>query len=269
MGYTKLFSSLIHSTIWREDDKTRILWVTMLAISDFDGRVEASIPGLADAARMEITECEAGLKVLMSPDPYSRSQEYEGRRISEVDGGWIILNHAKYRDKHVSRADYYRKWREEKGTRCATVAQQICNTAQQSETHTETETETETETDKKESPPTPQRGRRSFEKPSIQDLESYKQEIGFSSFDPQAFLDFYESKGWFVGKNKMKCWKSAVRTWQRRTPADKQTKMRLFPISGRVCGKCGMPAVYKSTGEFDHYYCGEHMPQKVREKYSV
>ena len=33
--------------------------------------------------------------------------------------------------------------------------------------------------------------------------------------DPEKFIDFYESKGWMVGKNKMKDWKAAVRTWER------------------------------------------------------
>jgi hypothetical protein len=33
--------------------------------------------------------------------------------------------------------------------------------------------------------------------------------------DADAFVDFYESKGWLVGKNKMKDWKAAVRTWER------------------------------------------------------
>ena len=36
-----------------------------------------------------------------------------------------------------------------------------------------------------------------------------------NSVDPDKFVDFYSSKGWFVGKNKMKDWKSAVRTWER------------------------------------------------------
>ena len=33
--------------------------------------------------------------------------------------------------------------------------------------------------------------------------------------DPQSFIDFYESKGWMIGKNHMKDWKAAVRTWER------------------------------------------------------
>lgn len=34
--------------------------------------------------------------------------------------------------------------------------------------------------------------------------------------DAQRFVDFYECKGWMVGKNKMKNWKAAVRTWARK-----------------------------------------------------
>jgi hypothetical protein len=36
-----------------------------------------------------------------------------------------------------------------------------------------------------------------------------------NGIDAEAFIDFYESKGWFIGKNKMKDWKAAVRTWER------------------------------------------------------
>ena len=36
-----------------------------------------------------------------------------------------------------------------------------------------------------------------------------------NNVDPQTFMDFYESKGWMVGKNKMKDWKACIRTWER------------------------------------------------------
>lgn len=98
-GYTKLFSSILASTIWREDDKTRIVWITMLAMSNKDGMVEGSIPGLADMARVTVDDCKGALSKLMSPDEYSRTKAFEGRRVKEVDGGWLILNHAVYRAK--------------------------------------------------------------------------------------------------------------------------------------------------------------------------
>ena len=51
-GYTKLHSNIIHSTIWRAPNHVRLVWITMLALCDRDGVVEASVPGLADAARV-------------------------------------------------------------------------------------------------------------------------------------------------------------------------------------------------------------------------
>jgi hypothetical protein len=97
-GYTKLFSSIVASTIWREDDKTRLVWITLLALSDRDGYVAASLPGLADLAHVSLKDCEMAIAKLQQPDQYSRSPEHDGRRIEPVVGGWLILNRAKYRD---------------------------------------------------------------------------------------------------------------------------------------------------------------------------
>lgn len=110
-GFTKLFSSIVSSTIWQEDDKTRIVWITILALSNRYGEVGASVPGLAALANVSLDDCNAALQKLKSPDPYSRSKQYEGRRIEEVEGGFLILNYGFYRDKMRNRAEYYREWR--------------------------------------------------------------------------------------------------------------------------------------------------------------
>jgi hypothetical protein len=109
-GYTKLFSSILASTIWREDLETRIVWITLLAMAGKDGVAEASVPGLADFARVSVKATRAALAKLMAPDEDSRSKEHEGRRIQEVDGGWLLLNHAKYRAKlsEIERREYKR-----------------------------------------------------------------------------------------------------------------------------------------------------------------
>lgn len=96
-GYTKLFSDIIHSTVWREDVHTKIVWITMLAMSDRHGQVMSSLPGLADSAKVALEQCIEALRILSSPDQYSRTKEYEGRRISEIDGGWLILTYEKHR----------------------------------------------------------------------------------------------------------------------------------------------------------------------------
>ena len=98
-GYTKLFNSILASTIWREEKETKILWITMLAMADKDGMVEASIPGLADLARLTVKETQKALGILESPDEFSRTKDHEGRRIEPVLGGWLVLNHSKYRQK--------------------------------------------------------------------------------------------------------------------------------------------------------------------------
>ena len=99
-GYVKIFSAILQSTIWRETAPTKVVWITMLALADRDGFVGASVPGLADTAKVTLQECLDALKVLESPDEWSRTRtdEDQGRRIEKVDGGWHIINYQKYRE---------------------------------------------------------------------------------------------------------------------------------------------------------------------------
>lgn len=95
--FTKLFSSITESTVWCEPNATRICWITMLAMADRHGRVWAAIPGLANRARITVDECRTAIECFLMPDRDSRTKENEGRRIEPIDGGWRLLNHAKYR----------------------------------------------------------------------------------------------------------------------------------------------------------------------------
>lgn len=60
-----------------------------------------------------------------------------------------------------------------------------------------------------------------FVPPTVEEAQAYIAEQGYS-VDAERFVDFYTAKGWFVGKNPMKDWKAAVRTWER----DKQNAVR-------------------------------------------
>jgi uncharacterized protein YdaU (DUF1376 family) len=53
-----------------------------------------------------------------------------------------------------------------------------------------------------------------FEIPSLEMVREYAKEV-FPSLDAEQFINFYESKGWMIGKNKMKSWQAAVRTWKK------------------------------------------------------
>mgnify|MGYP002515524818 CR=1 FL=1 len=68
--------------------------------------------------------------------------------------------------------------------------------------------------------------RKCFTPPTVDEVRAYCEERG-NNIDPQRFVDFYESKGWMVGKNKMKNWKAAVRNWENRDkPAPQESKPR-------------------------------------------
>lgn len=66
------------------------------------------------------------------------------------------------------------------------------------------------------------KGRTRFQKPTLEEIRHYCQERG-NSVDPEMFFNFYESKGWVVGKSQMKDWKAAVRTWEQRRPETTRT----------------------------------------------
>ena len=56
---------------------------------------------------------------------------------------------------------------------------------------------------------------RGFTPPTLEEVAAYCQERN-NGVDPQKWYDFYAAKGWMIGKNKMKDWKAAVRTWEKR-----------------------------------------------------
>ena len=98
MTFTKLFSSITESSIWMQDDHTRIVWIAMLAMADKRGRVWASVPGLANRSRVPVASVERAIGIFLAPDTYSRTKDNQGQRVAEIDGGWRLLNHQKYRD---------------------------------------------------------------------------------------------------------------------------------------------------------------------------
>ncbi len=54
-----------------------------------------------------------------------------------------------------------------------------------------------------------------FARPSVEEVRAYCAERG-NAVNAEAFVDFYESKGWKVGNSPMKDWRAAVRTWEKR-----------------------------------------------------
>ena len=97
-GYSKLDCGMLNSSVWQEPHDVRVAWVTMLLLTDYHGQVRAAIPALAMHNAVSISRMEEIIQIFMSPDPYSRTKDYDGRRLIEIDGGWQVINYPKYRD---------------------------------------------------------------------------------------------------------------------------------------------------------------------------
>lgn len=82
---------------------------------------------------------------------------------------------------------------------------------------------------KEKSGTSPQDCVKSFKKPTLEEIETYCKERN-NTVNPQQFIDFYESKGWYIGKNKMKDWKAAVRTWEQKREPQRDYDERNYTV---------------------------------------
>ena len=75
-------------------------------------------------------------------------------------------------------------------------------------------------------PPT----RHQFSPPSVDDVRAYCAEKDYH-VDPERFVDYYTSNGWKVGRNPMKDWKAALRSWERKEkPSGKAESKPLWTV---------------------------------------
>lgn len=85
-----------------------------------------------------------------------------------------------------------------------------------SDTDTDTESETEEDSKRESKADKPlKRANNHFVPPTVEDVQAYCK-TRHNGIDAALFVDFYETRGWAVGRGKMKNWKAAVRTWERR-----------------------------------------------------
>ncbi|MFA6934366.1 MAG: hypothetical protein WCR70_03775 [Sphaerochaetaceae bacterium] len=86
------------------------------------------------------------------------------------------------------------------------------------------------------SPVTPSAPRSVFIVPTVSEVAAYCQERR-NDVDPQRFYDFYQSKGWLVGKTRMKDWQACIRTWEKTgnsRPSSGSTGTRRFQSSNPI-----------------------------------
>ena len=132
------------------------------------------------------------------------------------NGAIYMLDIQNFIGRGSSEADRKREYRqriESDRTNVLTNVRQISDkTPPEIEIELELEKKLEIEKDSSAKSTTTKRKR--FEKPTLSEIKAYCIERN-NNVDAQHFFDYYESNGWKVGKNSMKDWKAAVRTWER------------------------------------------------------
>lgn len=142
MPFVKLDCGILDSTLWI-DRECREVFITALLMAEprelteptpqiavhstqetgwaippgWYGFIRAAGPGIV---RRSLVDMEAGLAALErlgAPDPASRSAEFEGRRLIRVDGGYIVLNFMRYRERDETAAERARRYRQNKAIR--------------------------------------------------------------------------------------------------------------------------------------------------------
>lgn len=98
-GYVKLFNSLLQSSRWcNSDSETKVVLITLMCLTNRDGIIEATVPGIAKESGVSEPKVEEALSYFATPDKRSRSKLSDGRTIEETDDGfWRFVNYDKYR----------------------------------------------------------------------------------------------------------------------------------------------------------------------------
>lgn len=73
------------------------------------------------------------------------------------------------------------------------------------------------------------RAKPKFKPPTLEEVKAYCSERN-NGVDAQRFIDFYTSKGWMIGKNPMKDWKAAVRTWEKNSKKEEKSKETSYDL---------------------------------------
>lgn len=110
-SYVPLFKDTLTSSLWACDLEVRIAWFFLLLQADEEGFVSGTVPGLAQQAHVSVEGMRRALAAFEAPDPDSRSQEHQGRRLERVARGWRVLGLVAARERARAEAERARKRR--------------------------------------------------------------------------------------------------------------------------------------------------------------
>jgi hypothetical protein len=211
MSFTKLDSKIIDSSIWDEDANVLKVFIAFWTKCNPDGVVDATYnamfrtANLCDSNKMPlpIAEFDRALTILLSNDPSSRTKIEGGKRIIKLEESkWLITTYKAHREYTYSNNPEAIKKRNQRNGTLGDMSQSVPDTSiSASISNSKSEEKSAEKRNKNTIPPT------------IESINEYCIERK-NNIVAQKFFDYYESKGWMIGKNKMKNWQAAVRTWE-------------------------------------------------------
>jgi hypothetical protein len=262
MPFVKLDCNILDSTLWFDRDG-RDVFVTALLMAEpveltnpapevsiddtsytgwaappgWYGFVPAAGTAIVRRAGIDQEEGYAALRRLAAPDPESRTPDYDGRRMIRTDGGFLILNYNKYRERDYTAAERSARYREKKRNAQESAARHAVSSASHAvisrsvtQAEAEAEAEAEVEVEKRagergaSAPPHASgktsngNGAKRFTPPSLEEVEAWVKEkhpdwLRDRVFNPAKFITHYVGNGWKVGKVPMKNWKATASNW--------------------------------------------------------
>lgn len=98
-SYAPLFGEVVDSSLWKEPEHVRVVFMTLLAMKDWDHVVRMPLHKIGNKANVGDGKFLDAMKILSEPDRFTTiPQPHEGRRIKEVEGGWLVLNGDHYQE---------------------------------------------------------------------------------------------------------------------------------------------------------------------------
>jgi hypothetical protein len=209
--YGKTFTTLWEGSMVGQADP-QLVFIFLFCHCDRSGFVEAHPAIVSAKTGLPMARVKAALAFLEEPDPDSRSKAEDGRRIIPIEddhvSGWKVVNYEYYRGlrRAEDRREYHRQyWHTRK----------LNHTQHSSTPPNPTQpiayAEADVDAEKKD---TGTASRSRFVPPTLEEVAAYCRERK-NSINPGLWFDHYESNGWRVGRNPMKSWKAAVRTWEK------------------------------------------------------
>ena len=209
-GYIKLHRCLLNHP--RSSDPEYVsIWIRMLLL----------------ATHTEVDKMFGGERIRLRPGQFITSRSSLARqcgvsasKIERVLKWMKIEQQIEQRSSSVSRLITIVNWRQyQTGEQQSEHISDSERTASGQRANTNNKERREECKKKEDTPLNPPRGK-SFVRPTLREVSAYCLERG-SIVDPVQWFDHYTANGWKVGRNSMKDWKAAVRTWEKRNTSEK------------------------------------------------